>query len=162
MHMNNDMEDKEDIRQEQCDYLDWAVEYYRLNLTEIARAIGVSPSTLNRFRNSNNTKHVLGSVTLNKLKKKFPLKESPQLSDADVALRDAFKVMMQIFLHSGLAAPRTFTAAFSSMEADYELLGLPNAAQIMRQLTQWVELEEGHPDKIAISKYLRLPQIGRA
>jgi transcriptional regulator with XRE-family HTH domain len=88
---------------------------------------------------------------------------SAPLSDAEVALTDALKVMIQIILHNGLASQRSFIAAFDSMEADYQ--GMPNAALVMQELISFVggtPLDPDRPNRESIQKLLRLPQIGRA
>lgn len=168
MHIKKPMIDKEEIRREQCAYLDMVRERYRLTLTEIAARSGVNQTTITRFYNSKDAKHVLSSVTLQKVRAHFPLEEKPkqEISDAEVALTDALKVMMQIFLHHGLASSRSFIAAFSSLEDDYQAKSLPNAAQIMQELSTWVSGDPLHPDdafdKESVRKILQLPRPGMA
>ncbi len=89
------------------------------------------------------------------------------LSDAEIALTDALKVIMQVLLHNGLASQRAFSNAFSQQEADYQEKGLPNAVLVMQELIGFVNgdplnPDSGGPSREALQKLLRLPQIGRA
>ncbi len=66
------MENKGDIRREQKQWLAGLTDRTGLTLSQIAKKAGVVSTTLTRFYNSTDTKHVLSSVTRQKIETAFP------------------------------------------------------------------------------------------
>lgn len=84
------------------------------------------------------------------------------ISDAEIALTDAYKVMMQIILYHKLASQESFIHAFSAQYRDYQEKGLQNAAVVMNELLAFAAGEPRQPEQEVIRKLLQLRPQGSA
>lgn len=83
------------------------------------------------------------------------------LRDSEIAITDAFKVMMQIMLYHGMAKPESFTNAFSYQCEEYREKDMPNAMVIMNELIQYAG-GTVQPGREILKRLLQLRPLGTA
>lgn len=87
------------------------------------------------------------------------VKSSNPISDAEVALTEAVKVMMQIFLYLGVASPESFINAFGAYRADYQKKNLLGGALVMEQLIAYASEEPRHSEQEVLGRLLKLHPV---
>lgn len=138
-------------------------EVYNIAPTAIARRIESAPSTINRFLNSDSPKNALSSITMTKIRAKFPLNNKKEkLSDGEIALMDAIKDMIAILVAKNVATQSDFGRLFTHQRQEYLRMRLSGATQVMDSLLEYVREKPRESELQAIHKLLQLAPVGSA
>lgn len=87
---------------------------------------------------------------------------SNNISDAEIALTDVLKDVLQILIFHGLATPESLNRAFTSQYEDYREKNLPDAMLVMQHLQAFVTDKPHASEREVIGKLLQLRPVGSA
>lgn len=131
-------------------------DFYGVSHTELTKRAGLAPSTINRFMSSKKPKNALSSITMKKIRLKFPMqqKSNTQMSGAEAALMYAVKEIIDILLRRKEATPYEMTKDFIYALDRYQ--NSPDAMMVMGDLLAHVKGESHRESQQTMRTLLQL------
>lgn len=115
---------------------------YDIKHTNVAKEINVAPSTINRFMAGDPPGNTLSSITMKKIRNKFPLPYkkggNKQLTENELGLLRALECIVYVLLGKKIVAIKDLEGTITGQIHEFQKNTQPNSKKVLSQLLEFL------------------------